>query len=172
MTALAFADDTLVWKQLPSLPDPLGVAAPFAGVSGTSLVVAGGANFPDKMPWEGGKKVWHDRVWVLDKPDGTWREAGKLPRPLGYGVSVGLGASFLCIGGSDSERHYADVYRATVKDGMVGFEPFPALPIPLANAAGASDREDAVYVACGSAEPGEKSASNRVFALDLNAPNW
>ena len=172
MTALAFADDTLVWKQLPSLPDPLGVAAPFAGVSGTSLVVAGGANFPDKMPWEGGKKVWHDRVWVLDKPDGTWREAGKFPRPLGYGVSVGLGASFLCIGGSDSERHYADVYRATVKDGMVGFEPFPALPIPLANAAGASDREDTVYVACGSAEPGEKSASNRVFALDLNAPNW
>ena len=88
MTAIACAGDGLVWKQLPSLPDPPGVAGSFAGVSGISLIVAGGANFPDKMPWEGGKKVWHDRVWVLDKPDGTWREGSKLPRPLGYGVSV------------------------------------------------------------------------------------
>ena len=41
---------SLTWNQLPSLPDPLGVAAPIAGVSGGALVVAGGANFPGKMP--------------------------------------------------------------------------------------------------------------------------
>lgn len=172
MTSFAIAADPLVWKQLPPLPDPLGVASPFAGVSSTSLVVAGGANFPGKMPWEGGKKVWHDRVWVLDKPDGTWREAGKLPRPLGYGVSVRFFDGFLCIGGSDSERHFADVYRVVLQNEKVAFEPFPSLPIPLANGAGASDRNDTVYVACGSTEPGEKSASNRVFACDLGAAKW
>ena len=78
------------WKQLPSLPGPVGIAAPFAGVSHGSMIVAGGANFPDKMPWEGGRKVWHDEAWILEKPDGKWRSAGKLPRPLAYGVS------FLC----------------------------------------------------------------------------
>ena len=36
---------SLQWAQLPPLPDPLGVAAPFAGVSGGALLVAGGANF-------------------------------------------------------------------------------------------------------------------------------
>ena len=82
MAALACAADALAWKQLPPLPDAPGVAGPFAGVSGGALLVAGGANFPDRMPWEGGKKVWLDRVWVLEKPDGVWREAGKLPRPL------------------------------------------------------------------------------------------
>src|SRR6187549_1212241 len=76
------------WGKLPPLPEPLGVAAAFAGVSNGALIVAGGANFPDKMPWEGGKKVWNDRIWVLEKPDGQWREAGRLSRPLAYGVSL------------------------------------------------------------------------------------
>ena len=68
----AFADE-LRWEQLPPLPDTLGVAAPFAGVSGGALLVAGGAHFPGKMPWGGGTKAWLDRVWRLDAPDGAWR---------------------------------------------------------------------------------------------------
>lgn len=171
ISAIASAADPLVWKQLPSLPKPLGVAAPFAGVSGTSLVVAGGANFPDKMPWEGGKKVWHDRVWVLDKPDGKWRDAGKLPRPLAYGVSLSGDDSVLCIGGSDSQRHFAETFRLVWKNNALTAEPLPALPVPVANAAGAVVNDTAI-VACGASEPGEKSASARVFALDHNALAW
>ena len=33
---------------------------------GGAILVAGGANFPDKKPWEGGKKVWYDTVFVLE----------------------------------------------------------------------------------------------------------
>ena len=47
----------LTWKQLPPLPDKLGFAGSFAGVSGGALIVAGGANFPEAMPWAGGPKV-------------------------------------------------------------------------------------------------------------------
>jgi N-acetylneuraminate epimerase len=172
MTALATAAEPLVWKQLPPLPDPLGVAAPFAGVSDGSLVVAGGANFPDRMPWEGGKKVWHDRVWVLDKPDGKWRDGGKLPRPLGYGISLMRDDGFLCIGGSDAEVHHADVFHATMKDGNVVFAEQAPLPIPLANGAGAISDDGTAYVVGGNTEPGEKSASDRVFALAPKATEW
>ncbi len=167
MTAIACAGDGLVWKQLPSLPDPLGFAGPFAGVSGISLVVAGGANFPDKMPWEGGKKVWHDRVWVLDKPDGTWREGSKLPRPLGYGVSVSAPDGVVCVGGSDSERHYADVFLLNVAQSR----PLAPLPIPLANMAGALVGDD-VYIAGGAEAPGEQAATNRAFVLSLKNNAW
>ncbi len=73
----------------------------FAGVSGGALVAAGGANFPDRKPWEGGKKVWYDTVFVLEKPDGQWKVAGKLPRPLGYGVSATWRDRVVCVGGSD-----------------------------------------------------------------------
>jgi len=37
---------TLNWKQLSNIPDRVGFRAPFAGVSGDALLVAGGANFP------------------------------------------------------------------------------------------------------------------------------
>ena len=154
------------WSKLPSIPEPLGVAAPFAGVSGGALVVAGGANFPDRMPWDGGKKVWHDKVWVLDKPDGTWREAGKLPRPLAYGVSVNVFDMVMCIGGSDAERHYADVVLLEWQDGKlrVNYNHTPgSLPVRLANAAAAVSETQAVYVACGSTAPDAPEASRRVF---------
>ncbi len=172
-TATAVAGE---WQKLPPLPDQLGVAAPFAGVSNGALIVAGGANFPDRMPWDGGKKVWHDKVWALEKPDGTWHEAGKLPRPLAYGVSLTVGGLLLWIGGSDAERHYAEVLSFEWRDGkLTGSAVTPgALPIPLANAAGAVDANQTVYLACGSTEPGEKAASNRVFTARFHGetPRW
>src|SRR5262245_15169524 len=79
LTVLA-QPETLTWKSLPPIPDPVGFAAPFAGVSGGALIVAGGANFPDAMPWEGGQKVWYDAVYALPEPDGKWLTGFKLPR--------------------------------------------------------------------------------------------
>src|SRR5262245_38835917 len=107
-SARAFAGE---WKQLPALPDVEGFAGSYAGVSHGALLFAGGANFPDKKPWDGGKKVWYDTVYVLERPNGTWEVAGKLPRALGYGVSVTHGDGVVCAGGSDRDRHYSDVFR-------------------------------------------------------------
>ena len=42
---------SLDWKSLPPIPDRLGYAGSYAGASGVALVVAGGANFPDRLPW-------------------------------------------------------------------------------------------------------------------------
>lgn len=60
-------DNYLNWNALPDLPDPVGVAGPFVGISDDALIVAGGANFPDAPPWQGGKKMWHDKIHVLEK---------------------------------------------------------------------------------------------------------
>jgi len=167
------ASSALQWQQLPPLPDPLGVAGPFAGVSGGALLVAGGANFPDRMPWEGGKKVWHDTVFVLEQPSGRWENAGKLPRPLGYGVSVSHADAVICIGGSDLARHYADAFRLRWRRGGLIIEPLPPLPIPLANMSGALV-SNTVYLAGGTESPGEQRAIHRFFALDLDMrqPAW
>ncbi|HVJ83856.1 MAG TPA: galactose oxidase, partial [Planctomycetia bacterium] len=58
----------LKWSRLPSLLDRHGFAGMFVGVSGGALICAGGANFPEKKPWEGGAKVWHDGVFALERP--------------------------------------------------------------------------------------------------------
>ena len=98
----------------------------------------------------------------------SWRKVGRLPRPLAYGVSVSWGDSVICIGGSDAERHYADAFTLTWRDGQLSEHQLPPLPIPLSGACGALG-DDVVFVAGGSLEPGEQSASNRCFALDLAA---
>ena len=164
---------SLYWSQLPPLPDARGVAGPFAGVSGGALLVAGGANFPDKMPWDGGKKVWHDDVYALTAMDARWQRVGTLPRPLAYGVSVTTEGGVACIGGSDSERHYQDVLLLTFTNGLLAVHSLPSLPLPLANAAGARVGST-IYVAGGSDRPGEQSALNHCYALDLGqkGPAW
>lgn len=159
----------LHWSQLPSLPDRLGVAGAFAGVSGGALLVAGGANFPDKMPWEGGKKVWHKKAYALRDTNGVWQAAGALPRPLAYGVSLTTPRGVLCVGGSDSERHYADAFLLVYSRRKVKVKPLPPLPVALAYGAGALAGHLAVVTA-GSDQPGEQSALNRFFALDLAHP--
>jgi N-acetylneuraminate epimerase len=159
----------IAWQQLASLPDHEGFAGAFAGVSQGTLLVAGGANFPGKKPWEGGQKVWYDTVFVLEKPDAQWKTAGRLPRPLGYGISVSTREGVVCIGGSDAEKHHAEVFVLALRGGQVATKPLPSLPIALANGAGALLGET-IFVFGGSEQPGEQSALNRLFALDLAAP--
>ncbi len=159
--------------ELPSLPDNEGFAGPFAGISNGALVVAGGANFPGKKPWDGGKKVWYDSVFVLEEPDGKWQVAGSLPRPLGYGVSVTHGNGVVCVGGSDGERHYADAFRLEWKNGKLATTKFPALPKSLANACGALVG-DTLYIVGGQEKLNATATTAAVYRIDLSAtrPKW
>jgi N-acetylneuraminic acid mutarotase len=161
------------WKQLPSLPDREGFAGSFAGVSNGALLVAGGANLPGKKPWEGGKKVWYDNVFVLESETGEWKNAGELPRPLAYGVSVTYGEGLICVGGSDSDRHYAHILRLEWRDGKLIITGLPPLPQPIANACGALVGRS-LYIAGGLEAPDAKETVRRVWRFDLAArqPKW
>jgi len=159
----------LTWTDLPPIPDAVGVAAPFAGVSGGALLVAGGANFPHGAPWDGGVKVWHDRVFVLDQPDGDWGEPGRLPRPLGYGVSITTPRGILCVGGSDADLHYTECFLLRLVDGQLTTEKLPALPRPLANMAGAR-LGSTVFIIGGTTTPTATTAENALLAFDLDRP--
>jgi SSS family solute:Na+ symporter len=164
----------LTWKSLPDLPDRFGFAGPFAGVSNGALIVAGGANFPDGPPWEGHAKVWHDRVFVLPKPNGAWVEASeKLPRPIGYCVSVSTPLGIVCIGGGDAKQHYRDVFVIEFKDGRINRRELPPLPVPLSEACGAA-LNNVIYVAGGYESPTATVASNKFLCIDLSAasPQW
>lgn len=56
-------------------------------------------------------KKWYDSVFVLGKASAEWHAGFKLPRPLGYGVSVTMQDGLICIGGSDSTHHFTEVFR-------------------------------------------------------------
>lgn len=157
------------WGRLPDLPERQGLAGAYTGVSGGALLVGGGANFPGRKPWEGGTKVWYDRVFVLERPGGAWRDVGRLPRPLGYGVSVTYRGSVICAGGSDAERHYRDAFRLEWSGGRLRTTPLPPLPRPVANACGAL-AGSTLYVLGGQETPASEQALNSVFGIDLAKP--
>lgn len=168
-----FAASAGLCGDFPSLPDKEGFAGSFAGVSHGALMVAGGANFPGKKPWDGGQKVWYDEVFVLERPDAPWKAVGKLPRPLGYGVSVTHQNGVVCVGGSDSARHYADVFRLEWTRGKLEMTELPALPKPLANSCGALVG-DFLYVAGGLSTPNATATEKAVYRIDLSKarPKW
>lgn len=160
--------EQLQWGQLPALPDSIGFAGSFAGVSNGALVAAGGANFGrGGTPWNGASKTWYDQTYVLEEPKGEWKKAGKLPRPLGYGVSVSWKDGLICIGGSNAAGHYADVFILHYKNGEISSEALPPLPKTNANACGAVIG-NIVYLAGGMESPDSKTSEKIFWSLDLS----
>jgi solute:Na+ symporter, SSS family len=157
------------WVRLPPLPDSFGFAGGFAGVSNGALVFAGGANFPNGPPWDGGTKVWHDRVLVLESPGSTWREAGNLPEPRGYGVSVTTDSGVLCIGGSDVSRHLSSCIELIWNGDVLDIRKHVDLPFPLAEMAGVRVGS-IIHVIGGTRKPGATRAESVHLMLDLRNP--
>jgi SSS family solute:Na+ symporter len=157
----------LKFDQLQPLPDPVGFAGPYAGTSNGALIVAGGANFGGKDNWAGAPKQWHDRIFVLEKPDGTWKEAGKLPKNLGYGVTVTWKNQVICVGGENADGMHADAFAISWEQGKVRTEVLPALPQALGYTSGAL-LGDTIYVIGGNA--GKNTIQKSVWSMDLAKP--
>jgi len=176
------ANDTattiLHWQQLQDLPDPLGVAGAYAGVSAGALIVAGGANFPEPLFKDGqrnpsARKAWCGEVYVLAEPEGQWQKSTPLPRPLAYGASVTTAEGVVCIGGCDAERSYSDVFALAWADGEVDQAALPALPSPCFNST-AVLLGTTIYVAGGQESVDSTRAMKSFLALDLaqDEPRW
>ena len=111
-------DDHFEWRTLATLPDlerepNPGLAGPFSGVSNGALIVAGGANFPDAPPWEGGAKTWWSSIYVLEKNGSgyQWVDADlSMEKPAAYGVSITLPQGLLCIGGNNADGVVSDIF--------------------------------------------------------------
>jgi N-acetylneuraminic acid mutarotase len=151
----------MAWTRLPDIPDARGFAGAFAGVQDGKLIVAGGTHFIDKMPWEGGTKVWYDTVFAFD---GEWKPAGKLPKPNGYGVSVTTGQGMLIAGGGNATEHFREVFWLQ-KDAKL-----PPLPKPCAFMSGCV-LDDVIYIAGGIETPTATSTLNTFWSLDLKKPD-
>ncbi len=161
------------WTDLVPLPPPLpgaiqpGVAGPFAGLHGNTLVVAGGANFPDTMPWHGGKKQYRDEIYLLDMSAGaaSWQPRTgeeRLPVPVAYGAAASVSAGVVCMGGETESGMTDEVYIISVAGNKPLITPLPDLPVPLSGAAAAS-AGSLVFIAGGQAPDG---SSRSLWSLD------
>lgn len=140
--------ETIQWTAksiaLPAIGDmekQLGVAGVFAGVHNGVLLVAGGANFPDGMPWNGGQKRYRDDIYVLqlDQQTGfSWVTSKRfhLKQAIAYGSSITTPNGVVCLGGETGPGNFSKEvflmqWNASKQD--ILFKPLPVLPVPLAN---------------------------------------
>ncbi|RXJ49921.1 sodium:solute symporter family transporter [Gelidibacter gilvus] len=155
---------------LPNLPAEtstsasIGYAGMLGGAHNGVLLAAGGANFPEGLPWEGGKKVWTDAIFIYE--NGQWRlSSTTLPMPLGYSASVATAQGILCIGGNNenliSDQVFLMAYNSGSKE--VGITEYPKLPEPLAFSS-AVVVDDFVYVVGGT---NDKGSTNSFYRLSL-----
>lgn len=168
LTNLTLAQDVerLRWRDLPALPQPSG--GHLVGQSNGTLLVIGGSYF-NTPPWEGGKKIWLDTILALEPGAGSWKLAGRLPHPLGYGAAITVADSLIIIGGSDGARHYAEVKRLRYLDGQLELTDLPPLPEPNANF-GAALVGKTIYVAGGQTSPQSTTALRSLWSIEPDHP--
>lgn len=163
--------DLFQWNTLAPIPDSVGFAGSFAGVADNVLIVAGGSNFPNgSTPWDGGVKRWNDKIFVLEKPGSIWKEAGSLPFPLGYGVSVSTKQGLILIGGSNGKEHVANVFLLHYRHGKIEMENLPSLPFALANSSGTMVGNK-IFIAGGLASPSSTSTEHKFLCFDWKGKN-
>jgi ACS family D-galactonate transporter-like MFS transporter len=167
-----------VAADLPDLPDPVGRAGMMAAVvvlpdGREAILAAGGANFPLRPPWEGGSKVFHREILLLEPAaDGgawRWRQVGSLPEPTAYAAFCASAdrGGLVVAGGCSADAHHDAVLRVT-PDGRVERFAEP-LPRPLAYA-GFGEHRGRLVILGGTTTPAASAAESRCLSLSLAAP--
>ena len=142
LAVLVLSCNTQPMKVLKPIPDAAyakGVSAPFCGRIQDVLVVAGGANFPDRPLLEGGAKRVYADIWAYTGRQ--WLRAGSLPDSTAYGATFTLGDSLILAGGNVSGTTTDHVYQLYLHNGKAVIKKLPNLPVPMEQCGWTQDGE-------------------------------
>ena len=157
------------WRRLLDFPLAPGMAGVLAGEHGGALVAAGGANFPERMPWDGGTKRYHAEIVAWAPGAAAWTAAGTLPAPRGYAAVVSLPQGVLVAGGENADTVFQDSLWLRAAGGRVSTAAGPALPEPVTSAT-AVRCGDHVYLAGGYAPGAVRTSRANFWRLDPARP--
>lgn len=172
--------EQIKWSVAAKLQSPdgqtsIGFAGAMNAVLQDRLIVAGGANFPDKKPWEGGKKHYSNEVHILERTGDSFSwstEKAFLPEPIAYCGNTSTKFGIVYAGGENEKGLSNQVYLLNWDEEHQHLltKPLASLPIKVTNIALASIG-NLVYAIGGDQE---KTTSRAVFSLDLSLPdaNW
>ena len=165
-------DTAIQWSlsaTLPPLPPQTiawGFAGPVSGVHQEVLLVAGGANFPDGMPWEGGKKKYYAEGFVMKRTGKDSLSVYKtfaLPYALAYPACISTPIGIVCAGGENPDGVSAKVILLQWNNDSVIIKNLPDLPLPLSNA-GITMHGNIIYLAGGE---NSNNTSSGFYSLDI-----
>jgi N-acetylneuraminate epimerase len=148
---------------------PLGFAGPVVGVNNDVLIVGGGANFPDSMPWLGGKKKYYNDLYVFKKDSKdslVFFKSFKLSFSVAYSANVSTNNGIVAAGGENengiSNKVLSIQWNESIQD--ISINNLPDLPFAITNAS-AAVHDHKIYLAGGEMM---NEVSNHFLFLDLN----
>lgn len=152
-----------------------GLAGVLTGALDSSIIIAGGSNFQGALPWDGGKKIYYDGIYILRIDaggSGKWINTGShLPFPLAYPACVSLDSTLVCLGGENSDGPVCKSITIQLRGDHVNIGTITDLPYALSNA-GAAAIGNTVYIAGGTGHDGK--ATDKFSCLDISKkePGW
>lgn len=165
------------WKKVGSLSTlaKTGVAGPVTGISGNVLMAGGGADFPDALPWLGGKKKYYDDVIIYELNADRLIQKNKtfkLSSPVAYAANCSTENAVIYAGGENengiSNRVFQLSWNTSTEE--LYSQHLPDLPLGLTNAAMVAYNDQLII--CG----GETATatSTKCFSLNLKdtAVGW
>ena len=162
----------IAWRIVAKIPPAqsatkaIGLAGAITGTYQHLLFIAGGTNFPDKMPWEGGKKKYYNDIFLYQKRADQLLlvpTATKLPFNLAYSAVCSTTDGIVVAGGEDENGLSKKVMLFRLKNDQLLFDYLPDLPNAVTNCA-LTKVGDVLYLAGGETETG---ASNKFLSLSL-----
>jgi N-acetylneuraminate epimerase len=172
----AFAQKNLLlqWSvagQLPSEENKphAGLAGAIVGWNKNMLLVAGGANFPDSFPWQGGRKKYHSTIYLFQKNGNKFTAVSsnqRLTFPLAYAAHCTTKKGIVVVGGENEKGLLTDaiLLQFNSRDTAVTVEKLPALPVATSNGV-AVVTDEIIYIIGGETAGGTTSTC---WKLDLN----
>lgn len=145
----------------------LGVAGPVAGLHNNVLLVAGGSNFPDAMPWLGGSKTYYSEGTVFRRDENNALQSCKtfqLPFSLAYAAICSTPMGVVAAGGENEQglRKNVLLLQWDGTDSTVAVKQLPALPFAVTNAS-IVFHQNKLYLAGGERA---RDVSNELLVLD------
>lgn len=146
-----------------------GVSGHFSGIfNDTYLMMAGGCNFPDLPPSEGGKKEFYKSIFIAkdfaESKKLNWEKIGELPEELAYGYGLQFGRSVIILGGENERIQSKKVFVLSLENQKIKIENWPDLPETLNNFT-AVIAQEFLYVLGGNKNG---KASHSFLRLNLN----
>jgi len=147
--AIAQKQLTLHWQLAGKLPaeadkpaaveEHKGVAGAVIGLHNNILMIAGGANFPEALPWEGGKKKYHNQIHLFEKKENQFVSLAthdKLSIPVAYAANCITKYGIAAVGGENETGLLADAYlfKLAAEGKSLLIEKLPSLPVPTTSA--------------------------------------
>lgn len=138
--------------ELPAIQESqpsIGLAGMVGGFYKNQFIVAGGANFPNGYPWNGGEKQYYPDIYSYK--NANWEISPiKFPVNLAYSSSLSTDKGIYIFGGENQQDFFDSIWLMGLDDSTnsIFIEEIGKLPIPLSNASIAQSGSN-IYISGG-----------------------